>query len=363
MISPETIDNVHQLSIVDVVSNYVPDLKKAGTTYRARSPFTDDKTPSFYVVPQKNIFKCFSSGKGGGAVKFVMELTGKSYPQAIEEIAKAHNIAVQYETNGQQPKEYYEQLELLYKINQATANRYAEMLLEVDAHHDAFKELIDKRRFSADTIVQWQIGYAPGDIAEYRPERWRFLSEVLVQKGFYEAGIELGLIKTKNQVNYDVFRNRVIFPIIDHNERYVGFGGRALKSDQYNAKYINSPESRIFNKSKILFGLHFAGNAIRKQGYANLMEGYTDVISFHQAGLTNSVGTCGTALTEDQCKLLKKYTTRVVLFGDGDRAGQSAVLRSIDILMSHGLQTSVVPMPAMEDGRKVDPDELTRMFL
>jgi DNA primase len=363
MISLSTIDRVRELSIVDVVSHYVNDLKKAGTSYSAKSPFTEEKTASFYVVPQKNIFKCFSSGKGGSAINFVMEFTGKPFPQAVEEIAKAHHIAVEYENNGQQPKEYYDEVERLYKINQATANRYAEMLLEVDAHHEAFKELIDKRRFSADTIVQWKIGYAPGDIAEYRPERWRFLAETLVQKGLYEPGVELGLIKTKGNVNYDVFRNRIIFPIIDHQDRHVGFGARALKADQYNAKYLNSPESRVFNKSKILFGLNFAAGAIRKQGFVNLMEGYTDVISFHQAGLTNSVGTCGTALTEDQCKLLKRYTNKVVLFGDGDRAGQAAVLRSIDILMGAGFQTSVVPMPEVEGKSKVDPDDLTRMFL
>lgn len=359
MISPETIDRVLDLSIVDVVSHYV-DLKKAGSSFRANSPFTDEKTPSFYVVPSKNIFKCFSSGKGGGSVKFVMEHEKLLFPQAIEAICNKFGIQIQYEQNGQ-PKEYYDEIEQLYKINEATAKRYSEALLEVDGRHPAFTELINNRRYTADTILQWGIGYAPGEVSgDYTPTKWNFLSSTIVQNGYYKQGIELGLIKTKNDVNYDTFRNRVMYPVVDHHGRYVGFGARALKADNFNAKYLNSSESRIFNKSKILFGLYYAAHAIRKKGFANLMEGYTDVISFHQAGQANSVGTCGTSLTDDQCKLLKKYTDKVVLFGDSDVPGQNAVMRSIDLLMKHGFQTSVVPMPDI--GKKVDPDDLTRMF-
>ncbi len=360
MIAPTTIERVRELSIVDVISRYVPDLKKAGTSWKAPSPFTNEKSPSFFVVPQKNIFKCFSSGKGGDAIRFVMEKQNIPYPQAIEEIAGQHNIAIEYESNGQ-TKEYLDEIEQLYKINQSAARKFAAALIEVDGTHPAFTEVIDKRRFTADTILQWQIGYAPGDIAEYSPTKWRFLTETLVAKGLYKAGEELGLCKTKGEVNYDTFRHRVMYPIVDHHGRTVGFGGRSLKPDSFNAKYINSGDSRIFHKSKILYGLHFAANAIRNAGYANLMEGYTDVISFHQAGHNNSVGTCGTALTEDQCKLLRKYTDKVVIFGDGDEAGQNAVLRAIDELMKFGFQTSVVPMPIIE-GKKVDPDELVRMF-
>jgi DNA primase len=347
MISPTTIERVKELSIVDVISRYV-DLKKAGNiSLRGKSPFSNDKTPSFYVVPGRNFFKDFSSGKGGSAITFVMEKEGLSYVQAIERIAQDNGIPIEYERNGH-PQEYYDEIESLYRINVAAARRYAEALLEVEGNHPAFTELINKRRFTPDTIAQWQIGYAPGDIAEgYTPKKWNFLTRLVIEKGLYKPAEELGLIKTKNEINYDAFRHRVMFPIIDHHDRVVGFGGRALRPDQFNAKYLNSPESKIYNKAKVLFGLNFAGQAIRKQGYANLMEGFTDVISFHQSGATNTVGTCGTALTDDQCTLLKKYTDKVVMINDPDEAGQKAAMKNIDLLMKAGFQTSVIPLPSI----------------
>jgi DNA primase len=355
MISPKTIEAVKELSIVDVISNYV-DLKKAGNiSLRGKSPFTNEKTGSFYVVPARNFFKDFSSGKGGGAIKFVMEKEGLTYIEAIERIARDHQIPVEYERNGN-PQEYYDEIETLYKINLAAARRYAEALIEVDGNHPAFIELINKRRFTPDTIAQWEIGYAPGDITEgYTPKKWNFLSRIIIEKGLYKPAEELGLIKTKNEINYDAFRHRIIFPIIDQNDRTVGFGARALRPDQYNAKYINSPDSKIYNKAKVLFGLNFAGQAIRKQGYANLMEGFTDVISFHQSGVTNTVGTCGTALTDEQCILLKRYTNKVVMINDPDEAGQNAALRNIDLLMKHGFQTSIIPLPSVVQLKRNDP--------
>lgn len=356
MISPTTIELVKELSIVDVISNYV-DLKRSGSAYRGQSPFSNEKTPSFYVVPGRNFFKDFSSGKGGSAITFVMEKEGLNYVQAIERIAKDHHITVEYERNGH-PQEYYDEIEQLYKINQATARRYAEALFQVDGRHPAFRELIDRRRFSPDTIAQWQIGYAPGDISEgYTPKKWNFLSRILIEKGLYKPAEELGLIRTKNEINYDAFRHRIIFPIIDHRDRYVGFGARALRPDSFNPKYLNSNDCRIFNKSKVLYGLNFAGQAIKKQGYANLMEGYTDVISFHQAGIPNTVGTCGTALTDEQCVLLKDYTNKVVLINDGDEAGQKATISSIDLLMKHGFQTSVIPLPAIVQLKRETPSD------
>lgn len=401
MISYATIDAVRDLSIVDVVGKYV-DLKKSGANYRALSPFSDEKSPSFFVVPAKQIFKCFSSGKGGSGIRFVMEKEGFDYPEAIKALCSMFNIDLQYETNGAAP-EHYEEIELFYKINQATAALYARELLNVDANHPAFHELIDKRLFTADTLLQWQIGYAPGEIGGfYTPSKWNYLTTVMIAKGYYKQGIELGLVKTKDDVNYDVFRGRIVFPIIDHNDRYVGFGGRTLVNDKFNPKYINSPDSKIYNKSKVLYGLHYASHAIRKRGYVNLMEGYTDVISFHQAGEINSVGTCGTALTADQAKLLRKYTNKAVLIYDPDEAGQNAGARCVDLLLGFGFQCSMVPMPSLlqqkrQAGRevvlisernkellryqrcktdpeaeilmenvesigKVDPDELVRMF-
>ncbi len=402
MISPSTIDKVRDLSIVDVVSKFVPELKKSGANYAARSPFADEKTPSFFVVPAKNIFKCFSSGKGGDGVKFVMEHEGIEYIDAIKVLCQQFSIAIEYESNGL-PPEHYDEIEMLYKVNRRAAQLYAEELKTINGNHPAFIELINKRRFTDETLLQWEIGYAPGEVSgEYTPGKWNFLAKKMIDAGRYAQGIALGLIKTKNEVNYDAFRNRIVFPIIDHHGRYVGFGARALATDKYNAKYLNSDESKVFNKSQTLFGLHFAGQAIRKKGFANLMEGYTDVISFHQAGQNNTVATCGTSLTEDQAKLLRKYTNNVVMIADPDEAGQKSVLRNIDILMQFGFQTSVVQMPSIikakhngkpfhhavfitqrtkdalwckHDGEeiqfslsdvagieKVDPDELVRMY-
>lgn len=357
MISPETIDAVKELSIADVIGKYI-DLKPAGNTLRAPSPFTEEKTPSFFVVPNRGFFKCFSSGKGGDHITFVIEKFSLSYIDAIKHLCHDFNIDIKYEDNGH-PPEFYDKIKLLYKINHATANRYAEQLKQIFAwplersendqwRQDVFTELIERRKFTHDTIVQWQIGYAPGDTGtSFTPEKWNFLSQTLVLKGYYDHGVDLGLIKTKDRSNYDTFRNRIIYPILDHHGRYVSFGGRSLKPDTYNPKYLNGDNSPIYDKSKVLYGLNYADAAIRKAGYANLMEGYTDVISFHQAGITNTVGTCGTALTDDQCKLLRKYTNKAVLFYDGDEAGQNASLRAVDLLMQHGFLTSIVPMPSM----------------
>jgi DNA primase len=405
MISDNTIEQVKDLSIVDVVSKYVPELKKlTSDSYRASSPFTNEKSPSFYVKPSKGIFKCFSTGKGGDHIRFVMEKLGLTYPDAIKELCANFQIRVEYDSAY--TEEQRDELEMLYKVAISTANCYAKQLLEVDGAHPAFLELINKRRFSPDTIMQWQIGFAPGDVTNgYNPAKWNYLYNILKNAGCYKQGIDLKLIKTQNENSYDVFRNRVIYPIQDHNSRVVGFGGRALYTDQYNNKYINSEDSTIYKKSNVLFGLNFAGKAIREKGYANMMEGYTDVISFHQAGLNNTIGTCGTALTEEQAKLLRKFTTRVVLFNDPDEAGQNAASRSIDVLMRCGFQTSVVPLPSIvelkrekdaqpwrekvfitqrdkdklickygaeilhienkliESIDKVDPDELVRMFI
>lgn len=358
-ISNATIDLVRELPIADVVSHYV-ELKKSGSSFKAHSPFVDEKTPSFFVVPTKNIFKCFSSGKGGDSIRFVMEKENLSYPEAIKDICSKCNIQVEYEKHSVL-KHFPDTLEQLYSINQDVANRYAVELLKLDENHPACIELFGRRQYTRDTILQWQIGYAPGNSHSYNPGDWRFLAKSIESDGHKERLIELGLVTVKNNICYDAYRNRLMFPIIDHQGRYRGFGGRTLDPDQFNPKYVNSIESKLFNKSKLLYGLNFAVSAIRKKGFANLVEGYTDVISFHQASLDNTVGTCGTSLTEDQCRLLKKFTSHVKLFYDGDEAGKNATLRAIDILMATGIQTSVVPMPPA-GGTKVDPDELVRVF-
>ncbi len=370
-ISPSSIDRIKDIPVADVIGRYI-ELKKNGSGFKAPSPFTDEKTPSFYVVPSKNIFKCFSSGKGGDAIAFVMEYNNMTYIDAIKDIAQKCGERLEYEEPTPEAKEQADHREVLYKLNEATARQYARQLHELlnqragdlAITHPAIDEIV-KRKFTYDTLVQWQIGYAPispSPQGEGRGEGWNFLCNLIGDKN-YAGAIELGLIKSKEQTGkrYDAWRNRVMFPIHNHHGRIVAFGGRALAPDEFNPKYMNSSDSPIFSKENTLFGLHFAHEAIRKSGYAYMMEGYTDVISFHQAGFNCTVGTCGTALSEAQCKLLKKYCSKVVLFPDPDKAGEASALRNIDILMKHGFETAVVPMPQVE-GKKVDPDELTRMF-
>jgi DNA primase len=391
-ISQSTIERVHDAPILDVVRTYIHDLKKNGTTgYKAISPWSNEKTASFYVVPGKNIFKDFSSGKGGGPVRFVMEKEQCTYYEAVHKVANICNEVVEYDNVPDNYKEETDHREALYKINEAAARKYAEQLKRsmvdqsiVDGETTIDHRLstiiqseLTKRQYTQDTIIQFQLGYAPGDTAGYQPNQWKFITALAGDKS-YQTALEAGLINTKNGHTYDVFRHRLMFPIHNTQGRIVSFGGRALPTTVEAspslsergpggevfkpAKYLNGSESKIFHKESILYGLYFATKAIRDCGYAYLMEGYTDVISFHQAGYNNAVATCGTALTPKQCELLKRYCKKVVLFRDGDDAGERAALRDIDLLVQHGFEVSIVPMPEFEDGRKVDPDDLVRMF-
>jgi DNA primase len=362
MISHNTIEQVKDLPAYEVIREYVPDLKKAGSSYRACSPFTDEKTPSFFVVPSKDIFKCFSTGKGGSAITFVMEHKTMSYVEAIKEIAGKFGIAIEYEISEKASKDQSEREEL-FKINHAASRRFAEELFKLNGtEHPAIAELVAKRKFTPSTIAQWQLGFAPGQVGNgYKPDQWKFLTSVLHEKALIDPALKLGLVTQKDKTCYDTYRNRITFPIHNHQGRIVSFGGRALVPDEFNAKYINGSDSPLFNKSKVLYGLNFADKAIRKLGWTGLVEGYTDVISFHQAGHNNTVGTCGTALTPEQCQLLKKYADKVILFPDPDSAGLNSALRNGALLLQHGLEVALVPMPNV-DGKKIDPDELVRMI-
>lgn len=358
MISRNTIDAINLLPIKEVIEKYVIGLKPAGqTTFKCKSPFTNEKTPSFYVVCHKNFFKDFSTGKGGGAITFVMEHLKFEYVQAVKEICKEFNIDLEDDGQIPDPKEV-ERMDMLYKVNRAAARKYAEEFYLMAITHPLFEilnEEILRRQFSIDTVIQWQIGYAP--------DQWRFLTDLLVPKGNYQFGFDLGLIKTKGERNYDAFRHRLMFPIPDERGQIVGFGGRHLngaiqtQSEGDVIKYINSPESPVYTKSKVLYGLFQAIPGIRKAGFANVTEGYTDVISMHQAGFNNTVGTCGTSLTSDQVSLLKRYTQNVTLIYDGDKAGIAASLRAIDMFLMQGFEVQVVPLP---NGK--DPDDFVRMF-
>lgn len=277
MISQVTIERVRDLDIVQVIGHYM-DIKNKGANYVALSPFTEEKTPSFVVSPTRQIFKCFSSGIGGDAITFVMESRNLGFADAVRDIASKNSVSMEYDNDPEATKEQTKAREQLYSINHATAKRYGSELMKVDGTHDAFRELIDRRRYTADTILQWRLGYAPGRSEKYDPKEWQFLTKPLVENGYYQQGTDLGLIKTKEGRNYDAFRHRVMFPIQDDKGRYVGFGGRSLEHRKEAPKYINSPQSPIYNKSGLLYGLNHASTAIRKLGYAYLTEGYTDVM-------------------------------------------------------------------------------------
>lgn len=360
MISRDTIDEVHKLPILEVVTRFYRDpLKSSGHSFRGKSPWTDERTPSFYVVPRKNIFKDFSSGYGGGPINFVMQHEKLVYVDAIKAICKAFNLPITYDENTADPDEA-EFIEQLYTVNRATARRYAEQLLEMDGRHPHFNLVageILRREFTDETILQWQIGYAP--------DSWNFLSELMIPKGYHRHGTELGLIRSKEGRTYDVLRHRIVFPIVDERGQVVAFGGRYLPGATHFTedpadkppKYINTAESKIYNKSRMLYGLYYAVHAIQKSGYARVVEGYTDVISLHQAGFCNTVGTCGTALTEEQVKLLSRYTKKAVLIFDGDDAGIRAADRCIDMFLAAGFELQICPLP---EGK--DPDDFVRMF-
>lgn len=358
MISRNTIDQIRELSIKDVVSKYVDNLKPSGSSFKAKSPFSDEKTPSFYVVPSKQIFKDFSTGKGGDCITFVMEHEKLSYPLAVKEICREFGIAVEDDYEAPDPKEV-ERIEMLYKINQAAAAKYADQLYMMDGNDrvifNTVADEIIRREYTHETVMQWQIGYAP--------DEWQFLTSLIIPKGNYQYGVDLGLIKTKAERNYDTFRHRLIFPIHNERGRIAGFGGRHLNNAVKThtsgdiIKYINSPESDIYKKNKTLYGLFYAIPGIKKAEHANVTEGYTDVISMHQAGFTNTIGTCGTSLTDDQVTLLKRYTQKVMLVYDGDKAGINATSRSIDMFLAQGFEVQVCPLP---DGK--DPDDFVRMF-
>ena len=348
MIPQRMIDEVRQgTDIVDIVSDYVR-LLPSGQRYKALSPFTQEKTPSFIVSPDKQIFKCFSSGKGGNVFTFIMEMEKVTFPEAVELLAKRAGIDLsRYRDQGVK-------LEEQRQDSRFETLRWAARLffrtLESDAGSRAYAYLTANRGLEAGTIRKFGLGYAP--------ESWDHLLNAATRDHIPEEHLtELGLLTRHHQRHtlYDTMRNRVIFPIFTIGGQVTGFGGRTLSDDPETPKYINSPESSTFEKSKLLYGMHAAKDEIRRQESAVLVEGYMDVIALHQAGITNAVASCGTALTRYQAKLLKRYTSRVLFLYDGDNAGRKLMLAGIDILLAEGLTPWVLLLPGGED-----PDSFIR---
>ena len=343
MIPKHIIDQIFETArIEDVIGDFV-NLKKSGSSLKGLSPFADEKTPSFMVSPVKQIFKDFSSGKGGNVVTFLMEHEHYSYPEALKVLAKRYNIEIpEDEEMSPEQKEAQSERESLYVINNYAQTYFSEQLWDTDEGKSVALGYFKERGFTDKTIKKFNLGY--------NPEGWENLVKAAKENGYKtEYLVKVGLAKQKDERVYDTYRGRVMFPIHNLSGRVIGFGGRTLRTDKNIPKYINSPESIIYNKSQTLYGIYQSKSEIIKQDNCLLVEGYTDVISLHQNGIENVVASSGTSLTEDQIRLIKRYTNNVTVLYDGDAAGIKASFRGIDMLLTQGLNIKVVSFPDGED--------------
>lgn len=349
MLSSVTIEAVKErIDIEEVVSDYVS-LKKKGRNLWACCPFHDEKTPSFSVAPDKGIYKCFGCGKAGDAIAFVMEHESYSYLEAIKHLAIKYGIeVVEDEATDEQLKKQNER-ESLYIILSFAKDHFHDNLLKTEEGKSIGLSYLRERGYNEATINKFELGYAI--------EEWDHLSNEAIKNKFNPDILEKAglIIKKEDQSFYDRFRGRVMFPIHDISGKVVAFGGRTLKKDKKTPKYINSPETDIYHKSKILYGLFQARHKIRDEDNCYLVEGYTDVISLHLAGIENVVASSGTSLTDDQIKLIGRFTKNITVLYDGDLAGIKASLRGIDMILSKGLNVKVVTFPEGED-----PDSYSR---
>lgn len=342
MISPSTIDEIRsRMDIVEVVSDYVF-LKRAGANYKALSPFTQEKTPSFVVSPSKQIYKCFSTGKGGDAIGFVMEIDGLSYVEALRHLAKKYNVEIQEEKNTDEEQLKQTERESLYIILNFAKEYFKKLLWEDEEGLAIGMAYYKERGFSEETIKTFELGYSL--------DKWDGLIEAAKKNSYNEELLEkAGLKIVKDNKAYDRFRGRVVFPIHNVSGKTIAFGARVLKNTENQPKYINSPETELYTKSKIVYGIFQAKQSIRLEDMCYLVEGYTDVISMHQCGIKNVVASSGTSLTDDQIKLVARYTSNITVLFDGDAAGIKASLRGIDMLLECGLNVRAVRFPAGED--------------
>ena len=329
------------MDIYEVISDFVQ-LKKSGSSYKALSPFTNEKTPSFVVSPSKDIFKCFSTGKGGDAISFLMEIDGLSYIEALKYLAQKYGIAIEEDEADEKYLAEQSHRESLFITLNYAKNHYVENLWETDEGKSIGLSYFKERGFSEDTIKRFDLGYALN--------QWQGLTDAAIKAGYKDEFLEkTGLKVVKEEKAYDRFRGRVTFPIHNITGKVIAFGARTLKSNEKGAKYLNSPETELYTKSKILYGIFQAKNEIRNQSNCYLVEGYTDVVSLSQAGIANVVASSGTSLTEDQIKLIKRYTKNVTVLFDGDKAGIKASMRGIDMMLTGGLNVKAVPFPEGED--------------
>jgi DNA primase len=342
-IPPHIIDDIMQASRIEEVVGEFVNLKRAGSNLKGLSPFTDEKSPSFVVSPAKQIFKCFSTGKGGSVVTFLMEKEHFSYPEALKWLADKYGV--QIPENAPATAEEIAAVterESLHIINEFAKGFFEKSMHESEEGKAIALSYFEERGFRTDIVKKFNLGYCPNKSDEF--------TKAALAKGYKLEYLEkVGLVKTKEDRSFDFFRGRVMFPIHSVSGRTLGFGGRTLLTDKKIAKYFNSPESIIYNKSEILYGLHFAKGDIIKYDNCFLCEGYTDVISMFQAGIQNVVSSSGTSLTREQIKLIRRYTQTITILYDGDAPGIKASFRGIDLILEEGLNVKVVLFPEGED--------------
>ena len=351
MIDRATVDRIYAAAnIVDIIGDYVT-LKKKGVNYQACCPFHNEKTPSFVVSPSKGVYKCFGCGKGGNAVTFVMEHESISYPEALKIVAKRYGIEVEEREQTEEDVRRNNDRESMFALNGWVAEYFSKYLVSnTEGRSIGYSYFAQKRGFTDATIRKFGLGFcsAKGDEMTKAALAAGYKEEFLLSTG-------LTLKRESDGRLYDRFRDRVMFPVHNISGRIVAFGGRTLRTDGKVAKYQNSPESEIYSKTRELYGLYFAKKAIQQQEYAIMVEGYTDVISMHQAGVENVVASSGTSLTQDQIRLLNRFTRNITIIYDGDSAGVKATLRGVDMILREGMNVRIVSLPPEHD-----PDSFAR---
>ena len=357
MISKATIDTVFETARVEEVIGDFVQLKRAGSNFKGLSPFSDERSPSFMVSPAKGIWKDFSSGKGGNAVAFLMEHSHFTYPEAIRFLAKKYNIEIEETEQTEEEKANTDVRESMYLVSEFAKDYFHNTLLHSEEGKAIGLSYFKERGFTGETIKKFSLGYSP--------EAWDAFTKEALGKGYKLEFLEsTGLTIPKEDRPFDRFKGRVMFPIQSMSGRVLGFGGRILGNDKKAAKYLNSPESDIYHKSKVLYGIFQSKQAIAKQNNCYLVEGYTDVIQFNQAGIENVVASSGTALTPDQIRLINRLTKNITVLFDGDAAGLRASIRGIDLILEEGMNVKVCAFPNGEDpdsfAKKTPYEELVR---
>ena len=346
MITKQTIDLVFETARLEEVIGEFVQLKKSGSSFKGLSPFTDEKTPSFMVSPVKQIWKDFSTGKGGNVISFLMEHEHFSYPEAIRWLAKKYNIEIEETEQSDEQKKQINERESMFLVSKFAKDYFHDLLLNSQKGRAIGLSYFKERGFREDIIEKFDLGYCK--------DEWDNFTNAALEKGYdlkYLKSTGLTIVKEggDRERKFDRFKGRVMFPIHSMSGRILGFGGRILTNDKKAAKYLNSPESDIYHKSKILYGIYQAKKEIAKEDTCFLVEGYTDVISFHQSGIENVVASSGTALTPDQIRLIRRLTNNITVLFDGDAAGIRASLRGIDLILEEGMNVKVVTFPDGED--------------